>query len=862
VYRARDPRLARDVALKIVPEPLCASPERLERIDREARALAAISHPSIAAIYDIAEHDGTRALVLELVEGDTLAERLRGGPLSLDETVRIARALAEALDAAHERGLVHRDVKPANVKITPAGDVKVLDFGLARMLQPHDASETATMTATAQGAIVGTPAYMSPEQARGLPADKRADVWAFGCVLYEMLGGRAPFHGDTWSDSIARTLTMEPDWSALPAGTPPPVVHLIGRCLQKDPAQRLRGLGGIELALETFGPAPPAARRTSRWPWVALAALVLATGAWALWRDRPSAATADAGTVRFEVPPSIRMAESGAFALSPDGRRLAFIGTGADGRFQIWERSLDSLEPRPVNGTEDEVAGNTTLFWSPDSRHIGFYSAGAVKRIQREGGVAQVVCRLSGVAVGGTWNRRGDIVVGNVSAGLMRCPEEGGEPTQLTGGTPTDGTSPAPVHMMPVFLPDGRHVLYLRVSRTDASGNGLYLADLNRPPEDQRGERLIETGYGARYARDAGGFGHILFVRNRGVWAVGFDEQRLTTRGEPELVVPSVGTFRDGAFFDTNGPTVVYRVAADDFQLAWRDRKGRHLGAVGEPGRLGGVALAPDGSRAAVVREGRSDRSDQDFWIVDLRRDVTTRLTSDSFPKSIPAWSPGGDELFFVAGLDSADVRARPLDGGRERTMLRGADLEGLSVNPLLTTISAGGDRRRLVFNVDTRGPTRSDIWVLALDSPGAALPLVEQEFDQVQPAVSPDNRWLAYASNESGRFEIVVRALSADASTGRPAVGSAVPVSRNGGRSPRWRADGRELFFQSPDDGIMAAPVSPASIAEPTRLFTAAGARPEWGVAPDGQRFLLTLPAVDREVPFTVVLNWIPRDR
>src|SRR5688572_22539979 len=346
VFLATDTRLGRLVALKVLRTPIADNSEHRDRFAREARALAALNHPGIAAIYDTVETDGVCALVLEFVEGETLEERLRGGALPVREAAAIARAISEALDAAHERGLVHRDVKPANVKITPGGDVKLLDFGIARALLDGGGDAAATMTGTAQGVIVGTAAYMSPEQARGQAVDKRADVWAFGCVLYEMLTGRAAFRGETSSDSVARTLTGEPDWKALPPQTPPGIIRVLERCLDKDPKQRLRGLGGIELALEDVNLSSNAAAR-GRWPIIAsvavMALAVVAAGA--LWMARrPSPSASEAAPIRFEVPTPSRNAESGSFGLSPDGRRIVFIGTGVDGRFRMWERSLDSLD--------------------------------------------------------------------------------------------------------------------------------------------------------------------------------------------------------------------------------------------------------------------------------------------------------------------------------------------------------------------------------------------------------------------------------------------------------------------------------------------------------------------------------------
>ena len=857
VFRATDTRLGRPVALKVLRTPPDASPEHLDRFTREARALAALNHSGIAAIYDTVETDGVRALVLEFVEGETLEQRLRGGPIPIREAVAIARAIAESLDAAHERGLVHRDLKPANVKITPAGDVKLLDFGIARMLVGRDGQDAGTVTGTERGVVIGTAAYMSPEQARGHAVDKRTDVWAFGCVLYEMLTGRPAFRGETWSDSVARTLTSEPDWKALPPRTPPSVVRVLQRCLDKDPKQRLRGLGGIDLALESDTTQAVAVTRAPL-AVIGLAAILLAAIAAAILL-RPDPPIADAAPVRFEIPSSIRIGESGSFALSPDGKRLAFLGTGTDGRFRLWERSLGSLETRPINGTEGEVAGNTTLFWSPDSRAIGFYADGVIKRIDHAGGQVQVVCKLSSVGIGGTWNSHGDIVVGNAASGLVRCPDSGGEPTPITlSAAAPGGAVPRTLHMFPVFLPGGRQLLYLRVARGTPSDSGLFVADLRLAPDQQSGTRVLETGFAAKYAPSIASSGRILFVRNGGLWAVPFDHERLAITGEASEVTPSVGTFRDGAFFDTNGSMLVYRGGLPDYRLAWRNRRGDDLGQAGDAGQYKGVALSPDGTRGAVARENSQNRADQDLWIVDLQRNATTRFTSDPIPKSIPAWLPDGRALLYAVGHDDADIRLKSIDGGAERTVLHGPDLKAGAVNPLLTTISVSADGEWLTFNLDTRGPARSDIWMLPLRDPKRAAPLIQQEFDQVQAAMSPDKRWLAYVSNETGANEVFVRSLRFSSDGAVPAIGSPIPLSRSGGLAPRWRSDSRELFFQSASGAIMAATVTPTSVGEPSRLFDAVGALPHWDAAANGERFLLALPARDHELPFTVVLNWM----
>ena len=858
VFRARDTRLGRDVALKVLPAAFAADPDRLERLSREARALAALNHPGIAAIYDTVEVDGIRALVLEYVEGVTLEERLRGGAIPVREAISLARAIAEALDAAHDRGMVHRDLKPANIKITPDGAVKLLDFGIARMLFDRDRGDSTTIAGTGQGVILGTAAYMSPEQARGLAVDKRADVWSFGCVLFEMLTGRAPFRGETWSDSIAQTLTSDPDWNALPRQTPPGVIGLLRRCLRKDPKERLRGLAGLELIFEQAEAAAPASRASNRsLAMVVMMAIAIAAVA-AVWiLRRPAPPVVEATPVRFEIP-STGFAESGAFALSPDGTRIVFVGTGADRRLRMWERSLESLEVRPISGTEGEVAANSTLFWSPDGQSIGFYSDGAVRRINHGGGTAELVCRVPGVGVGGSWNAAGDIVVGNTSGGIVRCPASGGEASFVTsGGASGQASATQGVHLFPVFLRDGQRLWYLRVSRSDPSGNGMYVADLRLPPGQQSQTRIIETGFSARYVVSGTGQEHILFVRNRNIWSVAFDSDRLVTTGEPLQLASSVYTFRDGAAFDASDGVFVYRGAAPDYQMVWRDRAGKEIAKVGDPGMYTGLALSPNARHVALTRENKLNRADQDLWIVDIARNTTSRFTSDAFPESVPEWSADSQSVLYAVGHDDADVRAKTLNGA-ERIALRNADLKsGMHVNPLLTTFSASRDGGWLTVTMDTRGRGRSDIWILNMRGVGELAPLIQQDFDQRQAVLSPDQRWLAYVSNESGADEVLLRPLTWPADS-PPTAGAAVPVSRGGGRSPRWRGDSGELFYQPLGGGIVAVKIAAGAIGEPAPLFTAPGALAEWGVTSDGERFLLAVPTETRALPFTVFVNWL----
>ncbi|MGQ0737022.1 MAG: protein kinase domain-containing protein [Acidobacteriota bacterium] len=853
VYRASDPRLGRDVAIKVLPEAFTHDPDRMARFEREARILASITHPNIAAIYGLEDRAGQRALVLELVEGETLADHLASrGALSVEKALALARQIAEGLDAAHERGVVHRDLKPLNIKVTADGQVKVLDFGIAKAagdLRP-DVSSGPTVADTREGVVVGTAAYMSPEQARGQAVDKRTDVWAFGCVLYEMLTGQAAFRAPTASDTIARILGADPDWSALPAGTPAGVGRLLRRCLEKDLKRRLRDLGDLDLALEDTRPAGAGrSRRPSLVWWTVLAASVLA--AIAVTRlavrsgERPSVLP-----IRFEAPVPVRFSDAGQFAVSPDGRRLAFPGVGSDGVMRLWVRSIDSFETRPVNGTDGEPAYNTSLFWSADSRTIAFYADQKVKAIDSNGGVVQVLCDVPGVAIGGAWSAGNVVVIGSSGSGLLRC--SGGEPTPVTAR----GPDPSALHLIPSFLPDGRHLIYLHVSRANPADNGIRIADLDRPPHEQETGRLFPVGFGVLYVPAADGPGRILFVRDHAVWSVPFDADRRSVAGEPVQIASPVGSFLDSAFFSASPDVLVYRGDVPDVRLEWRGRDGAVLGAVGGAGSIVGVALSPDGTRAATLRDNRQNRADRDVWLTDLTRDTTTRLTSEPLLESVPAWSPDGTALLFARGHGLGDLWTLPIAGGSGRLVLASDAARGPRVNPLLAALGPSPDGRFVVFSSEGTGRTRSDLWVLSLTD-GKAVPLIQQEFLQTHPAVSPNGAWLAYVSDETGINEVFVRPLTTDPDSGLPAVGAAALVSRGGGTAPRWRGDGRELFYQSLQGGVMAVNASAGFADKPVELFRAPGLLASWGVTRDGQRFLVAV-AVDRtQAPFRFVLNW-----
>jgi Tol biopolymer transport system component/tRNA A-37 threonylcarbamoyl transferase component Bud32 len=868
VYRARDSRLGRHVAIKVLSHEFTSDPARVQRFEREARVLAAVNHPHIATIHGVEDGEGLSALVMELVDGETLADQIVRGPIPVLAALALAAQIADALDAAHERAIVHRDLKPSNIKVTSAGVVKVLDFGLAKGGQPDadgadaisDASRVTHIAAideTVPGMLLGTAAYMSPEQARGQAVDKRTDIWAFGCVLFEMLTGRSPFGRRTVPDTIAAVIEHEPDWSTLPDSVPAGVARALRSCLEKDPRRRLRDFGDWTLTTDPGGQKTPAPMRRSWVPWAAALACCFGTGAWLLLsndREEP----APAPLIRFDVPAAVELSESGQFSMSPDGRHLVFAGVGDDRMIRLWIRSFDAPEVRPLIGTEAEVAQVIPpVFWSPDSQFIAFYADGKIMKVSRVGGtVPEVVCQVPSTAVGGSWNTRGDILAGNAGGGLTRCSAAGGPSSTITA---VNETEPGRVdHLLPSFLPDGRHFIYFQAWRGNPSRSGIYLGDLDLPPDKQPQERLLATGFGGVFVGGDGDAGHLLFVRDATLMAAPFDGRRLAFTGEPQAVANGLGAFRDTAFFSASPTTVVYRGVASDTQLTWLDRQGKVLGPAGDPGPFTRLALSPDGTRAIVVRENRLNRYDQDLWTHDLVRNTATRFTSDVLSESAPAWSPDGAEVWYAGETGGGNVHRKLSNGTGAASVVLSAK-NPPQVNPATTSLSlsAWANGQALVFTATSSTGTRQDLWMLPPGPEAKPIPLIEQEFDQTDGQLSRDGRWLAYVSNESGANEVFVRSVSAGRS-GFPVLGSSIVVSRGGGQEPRWRGDSRELLYQTHTGAIMAAPITGDSVGAAIELMRLPGILPDWGISPDGQRLLVALPTKPSAAPqFSVVLNW-----
>jgi serine/threonine protein kinase len=857
VYRAHDSKLNRDVALKILPAMFTDDAERMSRFRREAQVLASLNHPNIGSIYGLEEWNNLRVLVLELVEGPTLADRIIGGAIPLEEALTIARQIAEAMAYAHEKGVTHRDLKPANIKVTADGDVKVLDFGLAKVLEgpqnlDSDPSHTPTFTnpTTHEGMILGTAAYMSPEQAKGKPVDKRADIWAFGVVLYELLTGGHLFQRETVSDTLAAVLKEEPDWNRIPVKVRP----LLRRCLEKDPKRRLRDIGDMHLLLETTS--VPVETHRPWLAWGAVAVFFVAGGALSLihFRERPLVSA----PVQFQISPSGSLPQGDAFAVSPDGRHLAFAATGSDGVARLWIRDLDSLKVRTLSDSHPASVNPQRVvppfFWSPDSRFIGFQAGGKLAKIEISGGPAQTLCDVQGTVVGGSWNRDGVIVFADSTRGLMQVSAAGGVASPLTTFDPSRKEV---VHVLPSFLPDGRHFLYLRASSAPEN-SGVYVGSLNTKPEEQDSRRLLPTTSGPVYVPSSDSdSGQVLFLRQRTLMAQPFDARRLGPSGEAVPVAEQVGSYIDyGLFSASSNGVLVYRSGAgQNYQLTWLDQQGRVLGTLAEPGPYNSMALSPDGRRVAVSRTNPENTANWDVWLLDVGRNTSTRLTYDEVRAVFPVWSADGSSVIFDS-IHEGEVNLYlklASSAGDERLLLK-------SPAGYKYATSWSRDGHFLLYTVENT-ETKSDLWVLPLQGDRKPIPLLHTAFNESSGQFSPDGHWIAYTSDESGNDEIYVREFSSGSAQGSWGAAGKWLISKRGGTGPRWRGDGKELFYVGSDGKLTSVEIS----AKP--VFKAGAPRPLFQLPPgfiagdvtaDGRRFLISVPVgQSASVPFTVVLNW-----
>ncbi|HYV62106.1 MAG TPA: protein kinase [Bryobacteraceae bacterium] len=826
VYRARDTRLNRDVAIKV-------SAERFnDRFSREAQAVAALNHPNICSLFDV----GPNFLVMELVEGETLK-----GPLPVETAMNYARQIAAALEEAHEKGIVHRDLKPANIKIKPDGAVKVLDFGLAKVTGSAPAqsenSPTLSMAATQAGVILGTAAYMSPEQAKGKQVDKRADIWAFGVVFHEMLTGERLFQGDDLTETLAAVVMKQPDVEQVP----PTLRRLLKKCLEKDPKKRLRDIGDVWELLEEAAPVPSVAAPTApvkggKLPWLAAAVAILAAAGLGYVAYRH--AREETRVLRLFVPPPDKGTYNGVNvpAVSPDGRRIVFAAD-VDGRRALWVRDLDSLVPRLLAGTDD----GRFPFWSPDSRTIGFFAGGKLKKIDVAGGPALAVTDAVN-GRGGTWSQNDVIVFAPNNAGpLFRVTAAGGTATPLTE---LDRSASEAGHRFPWFLPDGRHFLYTARSG-DQAKTVVYAGEL----DSKARHKVVAANSNAVYVSS----GHLLFMRDRTLMAQPFDAGKALTTGDAFPIAENVDYVSgnsQGQFSASQTGVLAYTSGGADGgyrQLTWFDRSGAGVGTVSKPGIFQWPAISPDGKTVAV------DRVDfqtglLDIWLYDPARGGDSRFTFGPATNEWPVWSPDGMRIAFNSLRNPrADVYQRATNGTAQDELLDKSPDSRVRVDDW------SRDGRYIVEERPDDPKTKSDIWILPTFGDKKPFNYLHSEFNEQYAKLSPNGQWLAYQSDESKRTEIYVVTF--------PMLGGKWQISTGGGTRPVWSRDGKELYFIGTDQKMMTVEIRAGAkfdFGVPKALFEVRMEPAAWfDVSKDGKFLIPTQVEAAASVPMTVVVNW-----
>ncbi|MDQ3254066.1 MAG: protein kinase, partial [Acidobacteriota bacterium] len=861
VYLAHDPKIGRDVAIKVLPSALTTDADRLRRFEQEAQAAGALNHPNILSIYDVETHDGAPFIVSELLEGETLRERMGGAALPTRKAIDYALQIAHGLATAHAKGIVHRDLKPENIFVTRDGQTKILDFGIAKLTESPDGNEAHTEVPTRKlntgpGVVMGTVGYMSPEQVRGRPVDHRSDIFSFGAVLHEMLTGKRAFGGDSVAEAMSAILKEEPpDISEGNGKIPLHLERVVRHCLEKRPEERFQSASDLCFALEALSTPSGSwletatvsstvkgggGRRLLGNAWLGLAAALFLIGLLALLplalahlRHAPP----DERVVKLSLLPPEK-ASLGGIALSPDGRRLAFAAVDGTGKSRLFLRSLDALAAQPLAGTDDAAYP----FWSPDSRFIGFFAEGKLKKFAASGGPPQTICNAP-IGRGGAWNRD-DVIIFSLGPGegLYRISAAGGEPSPLT--TP-DRSRQENSHRWPQFLPDGRSFLYLSTGPPESQG--VYLGSL----DSKETRRLLPTDSSALYAPP----GYLLFRRAGTLLAQAFDPQKLELTGEafplPEQVGGAAGSFYTYLTVSQNGMLACHTGNSDQVQLAWFDRGGKQVGVTGSPGDYINLALAPDGKRVAFDSVDPQTMN-RDLSLLELARGTPMRFIFDPATDWFPVWSPDGSRLVFSsnrAGLP--DLYQKAASGaGSDELLLK-------SSNAKLPTDWSRDERFILYLTLDPK--TKEDIWVLPLEGDRQPFPLLQTEFNEAQARFSPNGKWIAYTSDESGTLQVYVQSF--------PATGAKWPVSTSGGDQPRWRRDGRELFYLAADGKLMAVEVKTegtfeAGVPKPlfeTRIPHVAGPSAiSYAATGDGQRFLVRS-AVEQAstTPITVVVNW-----
>jgi serine/threonine protein kinase/Tol biopolymer transport system component len=866
VYRARDTKLNREVAIKVLSASFVHDTERLARFTREAQTLAALNHPNIAQVYGLEGQDGREgqdkrqlALVMELVEGEDLSQRLARGAIPLDEVLPIARQIADALEAAHEQGIVHRDLKPANLKVKSDGTVKVLDFGLAKAVGPASSSSagdpanspTLTAQATQLGMILGTAAYMAPEQAKGRPADRRADIWAFGVVLYEMLTGRRAFEGDDLSEVLASVLKSEPAWTAVPIDTPPSVRRLLRRCLEKDPRRRLSSIGDARLELDEHEPATSAIMATAIAPavrpsllsrlWPALATLVVTAGVAAFMWPRSVTGSGDLARLSILPPPGSPVyPDSAAVAISPDGTMVAFlVGTVPQSASQLWVRSIDSLEAHRIADGDDA----RLPFWSPDSRRIGFFTSDKLKTIAVSGGRAAVLCDAPG-GRGAAWAPSNVIIFAPDAGGpLYRVAANGGTPVPITT---LDPARKEYSHRFPTFLPDGDHFLYAALP----GKNGRF--DIFAGSFSGGSRTFVASMESAPVYADPG---WLLYAQQGMLTAQPFDAKRLRLTGdpaplddEPASVLEPVWSYTAGrpTSISSSGSLAYFSAPSTKTTAIWLDATGKTTGTLNvPPGYYDTVSISPDGTHAVLVRS--TSPSESNLWLVDLARGGASPLSTGRGRNDSPIWSPDGTRVVFAADRDG------PMDFFIKNVVDASAEQPFYRSDVLFKSPTVwSSDGQWIVAELLDRG-TAQDIWLLPTTGGKEPKPFVRGPASERGLATSPDGHWMAYDSNETGRFQLYVQAF--------PEPGHKIQVSEEGASRAWWTRDGRQIVFA--DDKLQSvwrADIESGAtlrVGAPRQVATLPPNVTAVDAMPDGQRFLAIVPERAGPGSVTVVRNW-----
>ena len=856
VYRARDTKLGRDVAIKVLPASLSENADRLNRFEQEAQAAGALNHPNILSIFHIGTHDGAPYIVSELLEGETLRERMAGGALPQRKAIDCGLQIAKGLAAAHEKGIVHRDIKPDNIFITDDGRVKILDFGLAKLTSIDSAaSQTEVPTRkvnTDPGTVMGTMGYMSPEQLKGQHIDHRSDIFSFGAILYEMLSGKRAFRGDSMAETMSAILREDPpDLSETNKTVSPALERVVHHCLEKNPAERFHSARDLAFAIESLSGTATISGQTatmpivtagmenstgiSRWlanaklAWIVGAVLLfgLVTALVALYFNRSSSDT-HAARLSFVPPPELAFNDTlpDAAVVSPDGQKIAFTATSADGKNMLYVRDLDSTEAKLLPGSENALEP----FWSPDSRSIAFGSNGKLKRSDlASGGNAQVLCDAARL-VGGAWNKDGIIVfVPDYRTALLQVSTQGGEPKPVVMKF-DEQTEMS--HRYPCFLPDGRHFHFRRENK------GIWAGSLDSPETKQ----VLSEPAPFVYAQP----GWLVFVRNDALVAQAFDVAKIALSGDPVPIITGQRNSGPLRFSVSDDGVLIWQGQWErDYQLVWFDRDGKQTGTVDAPMKVNigeDPHLSPDGKRLVVKRN-------QNLWVIELEKGTALRITSTF--SQIPVWSPDGSRIAYSEGASGLTMKAANGSG----------DAEGLL--PGANFPAAWSPDGRFIIYLRRGVKTRMDLWALPMFGDKKEYQLSNSPFNEQTPALSPDGRWLAYTSDETGNYEIYVQSFLADGKLRA----DKQRVSTNGGTYPVWRRDGSELFFVANDGQMMSSAVKTGGtefqFAAPkplfkTRMLAWMTNFHEYDVSPDGQRFLIgTLIGEPKAPPPTVILNW-----